>query len=85
LLVGRARNFSAERDGYAATTLPRSVAPQAEFRFVNDAEVNSVQAWQTAVQDPAFPRDLPRLLPALGEKRQCGLVGAAHSSSGASA
>jgi heme-degrading monooxygenase HmoA len=55
----RARDFLAERDGYAATALHRSVAPQAEFRFVNVAEVNSVQAWQTAVQDPAFPRDLP--------------------------
>src|SRR3954452_2904581 len=55
----RARDFLAQRDGYAATALHRSLSPDAEFRFVNVAEVNSVEAWQAAVQDPAFPRDLP--------------------------
>jgi heme-degrading monooxygenase HmoA len=55
----RARDFLAERDGFAATALHRSLSPDAEFRFVNVAEVNSVEAWQAAVQDPAFPRDLP--------------------------
>ena len=55
----RARDFLAERDGYAATALHRSLSPQADFRFVNVAKVNSVETWQAAVQDPAFPRDLP--------------------------
>jgi heme-degrading monooxygenase HmoA len=56
----RARDFLAERDGFRTTTLHRSLAGQAEFRFVNVAHVASPEAWGAAVADPDFPgREMP--------------------------
>jgi len=54
----RARDFMSERGAYSSTALHKSLAPEAVFRFVNVAEV-SIDAWHRAVNDPAFPRDLP--------------------------
>jgi heme-degrading monooxygenase HmoA len=55
-----ARDFLAERDGFRTTTLHRSLAGQAEFRFVNVAYVASPETWGAAVADPDFPgRNMP--------------------------
>jgi heme-degrading monooxygenase HmoA len=45
----------AARDGFTATALHRALRPDAEFRFVNVARVDSPQAWQRAIADPEFP------------------------------
>src|SRR6266540_3700991 len=50
----RARDFLAGREGYVGTTLHRSLAPDAEFRFVNIAAWPSAAAFQAAIDDPAF-------------------------------
>jgi heme-degrading monooxygenase HmoA len=55
----RAREIIDTRGGFQWTALHRSLQPQAEFRYVNVAEIRSVEAWQAAVMDPEFPRDLP--------------------------
>ena len=47
----RARDFLATKDGFAATALHED----AEFRFVNVAQVDSPDAWRQAISDPAFP------------------------------
>jgi heme-degrading monooxygenase HmoA len=51
----RARNFLATKDGFAKTALHRALRPDADFRFVNLAQVDSPQAWRDAIADPAFP------------------------------
>jgi heme-degrading monooxygenase HmoA len=55
----RARDVIDARGGFRWTALHRSLQPQAQFRYVNVAEIRSVEAWQAAVMDPAFPHDLP--------------------------
>jgi heme-degrading monooxygenase HmoA len=56
----RARDFLAARNGFRITTLHRSLAAQAEFRFVNVAEVAAPEAWAAAVGDSDFPgREMP--------------------------
>jgi heme-degrading monooxygenase HmoA len=56
----RARDFLAGREGFGATALHRALRPDADFRFVNVARVDSVPAWQAAIADPDFPgRELP--------------------------
>lgn len=55
----RAREVIDGKGGFRWTALHRSLQPQAEFRYVNVAEIESVEAWQAAVMDPAFPRDMP--------------------------
>jgi len=52
---GRARDFLAAREGFSATALHRALRPDAEFRFVNVARVDSPAAWRQAIDDPAFP------------------------------
>jgi heme-degrading monooxygenase HmoA len=51
----RARDFFAGRDGFSATALHRAWRPDAEFRFVNVARVESPDAWRKATADPEFP------------------------------
>jgi heme oxygenase (mycobilin-producing) len=51
----RARDFLATKDGFITTALHRALRPDAEFRFVNVARVDSPAAWQRAIADPAFP------------------------------
>jgi hypothetical protein len=56
----RARDFLNERVGVIPTALHRSMRPEAEFRFVNVAQIPDVEAWQAALADPGFPtRDMP--------------------------
>ncbi|MBV8956766.1 MAG: antibiotic biosynthesis monooxygenase [Solirubrobacterales bacterium] len=55
----RAREVIDARGGFRWTALHQSLQPQAEFRYVNVAEIASVEAWQAAVMDPEFPRELP--------------------------
>lgn len=55
----RAREVIDGWGGFRWTALHRSLQPKAEFRYVNVAEIESVEAWQAAVMDPAFPRDMP--------------------------
>ncbi len=54
-----ARDIIDARGGFQWTALHRSLQPQAEFRYVNVAEIRSLEAWQMGVMDPGFPRDLP--------------------------
>jgi heme-degrading monooxygenase HmoA len=42
------------RGGYRTTRLHRALGPQARFRYVNVAELDSVEAWQSAVGSPEF-------------------------------
>lgn len=51
----RARDYLAARTGIAATALHRALGPDAEFRFVDVAQVDSPQTWQEAIADPDFP------------------------------
>src|SRR3954466_3676100 len=51
----QARDFIDARGGLAATTLHQSITPHAEFRFVNVAEIDSVETWRGAVMSDDFP------------------------------
>src|SRR4051794_25549931 len=51
----RARDFLATKDGFSTTALHRALRPDAQFRFVNVARVESPEAWRRAIADPAFP------------------------------
>jgi heme oxygenase (mycobilin-producing) len=56
----QARDFLASKDGYRATALHQALRPDADFRFVNVASVDSPEVWRTAVSDPGFPgRNMP--------------------------
>jgi heme-degrading monooxygenase HmoA len=50
----QARGLMRARPGYLGTRLHRSLAPDAEFRFVNIAAWPSAAAFQAAIDDPAF-------------------------------
>ncbi len=49
-----ARGFLSQQEGYIGTRLHRSLAPDAEFRFVNVAQWASPGAFQAAAQSPTF-------------------------------
>lgn len=51
----RARDFLSGRDGYVDTALHRSIAPDAEFRFVNVARWRSPADFQAATGARGFP------------------------------
>lgn len=51
----RARDFLAGKDGFSETALHRALRPDAAFRFVNVARVESPEAWRQAIADPEFP------------------------------
>ncbi|HEX8132726.1 MAG TPA: antibiotic biosynthesis monooxygenase family protein, partial [Actinomycetes bacterium] len=56
----QARDFLKGQDGFLSTELHRSLAADADFRFVNVAQWGSPAAFQAAVSQPAFPgRELP--------------------------
>jgi heme oxygenase (mycobilin-producing) len=56
----RARDFLAGREGYVDTALHRSLAPEAEFRFVNVARWRSPRDFQAAMAARGFPgRQMP--------------------------
>ena len=42
------------RGGYRTTRLHKALGPQARFRYVNVAELDSVETWQSAVSSPEF-------------------------------
>jgi heme-degrading monooxygenase HmoA len=50
----QARQFMRARPGYLGTRLHRSLAPDAEFRFVNIAAWPSEEAFQAAIDDSGF-------------------------------
>jgi heme-degrading monooxygenase HmoA len=50
----QARSLMRAQPGYLGTRLHRSLAPDAEFRFVNIAAWPSAAAFQAALDDPAF-------------------------------
>jgi heme-degrading monooxygenase HmoA len=50
----QARGLMRARPGYLGTRLHRSLAPDAEFRFVSIAAWPSAGAFQAAIDDPAF-------------------------------
>src|SRR4051795_11674827 len=42
------------RGGYRSTRLHKSVGPQARFRWINIAELDSVETWQSIISGPEF-------------------------------
>ena len=42
------------RGGHRTTRLHKALGPQARFRYVNVAELDSVETWQSAVAGPEF-------------------------------
>jgi len=48
------RDFLSNQEGYVSTRLHRSLAPDAEFRFVNVARWQSAQAFRIATSQPEF-------------------------------
>jgi heme oxygenase (mycobilin-producing) len=48
------RDFLSKQEGYLSTRLHRSLAPDAEFRFVNVAYWQSAQAFKNATSQPEF-------------------------------
>jgi heme-degrading monooxygenase HmoA len=55
----RARDVLRKQDGYVSTRLHRSLAPSADFRFVNVAVWESPQAFQAAVSQPELRETAP--------------------------
>jgi heme oxygenase (mycobilin-producing) len=51
----RARDFLSAREAFSQTALHRALRPDAAFRFVNVARVDSPEAWRQAIADPEFP------------------------------
>ena len=49
-----ARDFLKTQDGYLSTRLHRSLAPGADFRFVNVAQWASAEAFRAATARPEF-------------------------------
>lgn len=50
----RTREFLSTQEGYLSTRLHRSLAPDADFRFVNVALWQSAQLFQAATSEPEF-------------------------------
>src|SRR5947209_12709452 len=48
------RNYLRTQEGYLGTRLHRSIAPDADFRFVNVGWYASSQAFQAAITSPGF-------------------------------
>ena len=42
------------RGGYRSTRLHKALGPQALFRYINVAELDSVESWQSVVSSPEF-------------------------------
>src|SRR3954447_6563062 len=42
------------RGGYRSTRLHKAAGPQARFRWINVAELDSVETWQSIVSGPEF-------------------------------
>ena len=51
---GRAADYMRTRPGFVGSRLHRAVSPDPRFRFVNVAEWESPQDFQTAVRSPGF-------------------------------
>ncbi len=50
----RSRDFLRTQPGYLSTRLHRSLAPNADFRFVNVARWESAEAFRAATSQPEF-------------------------------
>lgn len=50
----RQRDFLGTQEGYISTTLHKSLAPTADFRYVNVAQWASPEAFQAATSQPDF-------------------------------
>jgi heme-degrading monooxygenase HmoA len=42
------------RGGYRSTRLHRALGPQARYRYINVAELDSVETWQSVIGSPEF-------------------------------
>jgi antibiotic biosynthesis monooxygenase (ABM) superfamily enzyme len=42
------------RGGYRSTRLHKALGPQARFRYINVAELDSVETWQSVIGSPEF-------------------------------
>ena len=43
-----------KRGGYRSTRLHRSLDPRARFRWINVAELDAVETWQSMIRSPEF-------------------------------
>lgn len=50
-----AREFLAAKGGFTTTALHRALRPDADFRFVNVARIDSPETWRRSLADPGFP------------------------------
>jgi heme-degrading monooxygenase HmoA len=50
----RADELLRTRGGYRSTRLHKALGPQAGFRYINVAELDSVETWQAVVTSPEF-------------------------------
>jgi len=50
----RADELLRTRGGYRSTRLHRALGPQARFRYINVAELDSVETWQALITSPEF-------------------------------
>jgi hypothetical protein len=50
----RADDLLRRRGGYRSTRLHKALGPQARFRYVNVAELDSVETWQSVIGGPEF-------------------------------
>ena len=55
----RSRDFLRTQPGYLSTKLHRSLAPDADFRYVNVAHWESAAAFRTATAQPEFRAHTP--------------------------
>ncbi len=51
----RARDWLLGREGFGLTAVLRALRPDAAFRFVEVAGVDSAETWDEVLADPAFP------------------------------
>jgi antibiotic biosynthesis monooxygenase (ABM) superfamily enzyme len=43
-----------DRGGYATTRLHKAVGPDSRYRYINIAELDSVETWRDVITSPAF-------------------------------
>ncbi len=53
-LWNQADELLRSQGGYRSTRLHRALGPQARFRYINVAEVDAVETWQSIVSSPEF-------------------------------
>jgi heme-degrading monooxygenase HmoA len=50
----RADELLRSRGGYRSTRLHKALRPQVRFRYINVAELDTVETWQSTISSPEF-------------------------------